>query len=82
MPQQSVLPKNKEAYTAAPLENLKHKADAFNPRDDEDRYVVVPASVVVPADHDHGRGDGGSLGSTSVGGGASGVAGLVEQTSN
>ena len=50
---------NKEAYTAAPLQNLEHEADAFDPSDDEDDCVVAPSSVVVPADHGHGRGDGG-----------------------
>ena len=60
MPQLSVLPNNKEAYTAAaPLQNLEHEANAFDPSDDEDDCVVAPASVMVPADHGHGRGDGG-----------------------
>ena len=59
VPQQSVLPKNKEANTAAPPQNLEHEADSFDPSDDEDDCVVAPSSVVVPADHGHGRGDGG-----------------------
>jgi hypothetical protein len=101
-------PKNKEAYTAAPLQNLEHEADAFDLSDDEDDCVVAPFSVVVPADHGLGRGDGGPEGrrfcwsgvevvvdhpeptgrtlrrhdTTSLGGGASGIAGLAGRTSD
>jgi hypothetical protein len=57
-----VLPKNKEACTAAPLhnpQNLEHEADAFNLGNDEDNWFVVPTSFMVTADHDPGRDDGG-----------------------
>ncbi len=63
-----MLPKNKEACTAAPLQNpqnLEHEADAFDLGDDEDDWFVVPASFVVTADHDPGRDDGGPLGRRS-----------------
>jgi hypothetical protein len=60
--QQTVQPKNKEACTAAPLQNREHMADSFNPGDDEDGCFVKPASFVVTADHDPGRDDGGPLG--------------------
>jgi hypothetical protein len=46
----------------APLQNREHGADSFDPGDDEDNYFVKPASVVVTADHDPGRDDGGPLG--------------------
>ncbi len=62
LPQQTVQPKNKEACTAAPLQNWEHGADAFNPGDDEDNYFVEPASFVVTADRNPGRNDGGPLG--------------------
>ncbi len=60
-----MLPKNKEACTAAPLQkprNLEHEANAFNLGDDEDDLYDVPASFVVTADHDSGRDDGGPSG--------------------
>ncbi len=62
LPQQTVQPKNKEAYTAAPLQNWEHEADAFNPGNDKDNCFVEPASFVVTADHNPGRDDGGPLG--------------------
>ncbi len=62
LPQQTVQPKNKEACTAAPLQNREHGANAFDPGDDEDDCFVEPASFVVTADHDPGRDDGGPLG--------------------
>jgi hypothetical protein len=60
--QQSVQPKNKVAYTAAPLQNREHGADAFDPGDDKVDCFIAPASFVVTADHDPGRDDGGPLG--------------------
>jgi hypothetical protein len=62
LPQQTVQPKNKEACTAAPLQNREHGANSFDPGDDEDDCFVEPASFVVTADHDPGRDDGGTLG--------------------
>ncbi len=62
LPQQTVQPKNKEAYTAAPLQNREHGADSFNPGKDEEDCFVKPASFVVAADHDPLRDDGGRLG--------------------
>ncbi len=41
---------------------MEHGADFFDPGDDEGDYVVEPASVVVTANHDPGRDDGGPLG--------------------
>jgi hypothetical protein len=61
LPQQTVQPKNKEACTAAPLQNWEHGADAFDPGNNEDDCFVEPASFVVTADHDPGRDDGGPL---------------------
>ncbi len=58
LPQQTVQPKNKEACTAAPLQNWEHGADSFDPGDDKDDCFVEPASFVVTADHDPGRDDG------------------------
>jgi hypothetical protein len=50
LPRQSVKPKNKEAYTAAPLQqNQEHGANTFDWGKDEDNYFVVPASIVVNA---------------------------------
>ena len=46
----------------APLRNLEHEADAFDPEVDEDDWFVMPASSVVTADHGPGRDDGGPLG--------------------
>ncbi len=60
-----MLPKNKEACTAAPLQksrNLEHEADAFDLGDNEDDSYNVPAFFVVTADHDPGRDDGGPSG--------------------
>ncbi len=54
LPQKFVQPKNKEACTAAPLQNLQnleHKADAFNLGDNTVVCVVVPSSTVVAAGH-------------------------------
>jgi hypothetical protein len=62
LPQQSVQPKNKVAYTAAPLQNREHGADAFVPGDNKDNCFVVPDSFMVTADHDPGKDDGGPLG--------------------
>ncbi len=50
------------AYTAAPLQNREHGADSFNPGKDEGDYFVEPASIVVTANYDPGRDDGGALG--------------------
>jgi hypothetical protein len=50
------------AYTAAPLQNWEHRADAFNPGNNKDDCAVAPASFVVTADHNPGRDDGGPLG--------------------
>jgi hypothetical protein len=50
------------AYTAAPLQNREHGADSFDPGDNEGDYFVKPASVVVTANHDPRRDDGGPLG--------------------
>jgi hypothetical protein len=55
VPQQSVLPKNKEAYTAAPLQNWEHGAGAFDLGDDADVCVVASSSAVVAAGHGCGR---------------------------
>ncbi len=55
-------PKNKEACTAAPLQNPEHGANAFDPGYDKDDCFVKPTSFVVTADHDLGRDDGGPLG--------------------
>jgi hypothetical protein len=44
LPQQSVYPRNKGVYTAAPLQNLEHGVDAFNPGNNKD--------IVVTADQD------------------------------
>ncbi len=41
---------------------MEHGADFFDPGDDEGNYVVEPASMVVTANHDPGRDDGGPLG--------------------
>jgi hypothetical protein len=60
--QQTVQPKNKVACTAAPLQNREHRADAFDPGDDEVDCFVEPASFVVTADHNPGRDDRGPLG--------------------
>ncbi len=60
-----MLPKNKEACTAAPLQrprNLEHEANAFDLGNNEDDSYDVPASFMVTADHDPGRDDGGPLG--------------------
>jgi hypothetical protein len=62
LPQQTVQPRNKVAYTAAPLQNREQGTDSFDPGDDEDDCFVEPASFVVTADHDPGRDDGGPLG--------------------
>ena len=63
LPQQSVQPKNKEAYTAAPHRNLEHGANAFDPGDAKDVCYAAPTSVVViTADHSPGRDDRGPLG--------------------
>ncbi len=61
LPQQIVQPTNKEAYTAAPLQNREHGVNAFDPGNDKDDCFVEPASFVVTADHDPGRDDGGPL---------------------
>ncbi len=62
LPSQSVLPRNKGAYTAAPLQNREHGADASDPGNDEDDCFVELASFVVTADHDPGKDDGRPLG--------------------
>jgi hypothetical protein len=62
LPQQTVQPGNKVAYTAAPLQNREHGANSFNPGNDKDNCFVKPASFVVTADHNPGRDDGGPLG--------------------
>ena len=61
-PQQFVQSKNKEACAAVPLRNQEHGADAFEPGNNEDVWYVVPASIVVTADHGPGRDDGGPSG--------------------
>jgi hypothetical protein len=61
LPQQAVQPKNKEACTAAPLQNREHGADAFDLGDDKDDCFVEPASFVVTAEHNPRRNDGGPL---------------------
>ncbi len=62
LPQQTVQPKNKEACTAAPLQNREHGGNAFIPGDDKDNCFIKPASFMVTADHDPRRDDGGPLG--------------------
>ncbi len=62
LPQQAVQPKNKEACTAAPLQNREHGADSFDPGNDEDNCFVKPASFVLTADHNPRRDDRGHLG--------------------
>jgi hypothetical protein len=62
LPQRTVQPKNKEACTAAPLQNHEHGADFFNPGNNEDDCFVKPASCMVMADHDPRRDDRGPLG--------------------
>jgi hypothetical protein len=54
LPQKFVQLKNKEACTTAPLQNLQnleHKANAFNLGDDAVICVVAPSSAVVVAGH-------------------------------
>ncbi len=58
-------PRRPWAYTAAPLQNLQnleHKADAFDLGDNKDDWFVKPVSFVVAADHDPRRDDGRPLG--------------------
>jgi hypothetical protein len=62
LPQQNVQPKNKEACTAASLQNQEHGADSFDPGDDEDDCFIKPTSFVVMADHEPRKDDGGPLG--------------------
>jgi hypothetical protein len=62
LPQQTVQPINKEACTAAPLQNREHGADSFDPGDNEDDCFVETTSFVGTADHDPGRDDRGPLG--------------------
>jgi hypothetical protein len=57
-----VQPRRSGAYRTAPLLNREHRANAFDPDDDEDDCFVVPASFVVTADHNPGRDDRGPLG--------------------
>jgi hypothetical protein len=60
-----VLPKNKEACTATPLQNpqnLEHEANAFDLGNNEVDWFVVPASFMVMADHNPGRDDRGPSG--------------------
>jgi hypothetical protein len=57
LPQQSVEPKNEEAYTAAPLRLLESRADSFNRGNDGKECCAMPASIVVMADHGPGTGD-------------------------
>ncbi len=45
------------AYTSAPLQDREHRADAFDPGNNEDNYFVAPASFMVTADHNPRRGD-------------------------
>ncbi len=57
LPQQSVQPKNKEAYTGAPLCPLEHRAKSSDSCGDSDKFYAVFASVVVMVDHNPGRDD-------------------------
>ena len=50
------------AYTAAPLQNREYRADSSDPGNDKGDHFVEPASVVITANHDPGRDDGGPLG--------------------
>ncbi len=80
VPQQTVQPKNKEACTAAPLQNREHGANSFDPGDDKDDCFVEPASFVVTADHDPGRDDRGPLGRRFCGSGWEVVGGHPKPT--
>ncbi len=62
LPQQSVQPKNKVAYTAAPLLPLECGAKSSDPCGDGDKFYAIFASIMVMADHDPGREDGVLLG--------------------
>ncbi len=51
LPQQSVKPKNKEAYTAAPLHLPERKAKSSDPCGDGNKFYAVFASVVAKVSH-------------------------------
>jgi hypothetical protein len=44
------------------LQNREHGADAFDPGSNKDDCFVAPASLVITADHNPRRDDGGPLG--------------------
>jgi hypothetical protein len=58
LPQQSVQPKNKEAYTVAPLHPPKHVVKSSNPCGYGNKFYAVFASVVAKAGHVFKRDDG------------------------
>jgi hypothetical protein len=62
LPQQTVQPRNKVAYTAAPLCPPERGDKSSDPCGDGDKFYAVFTSVVVMADHDPGRDDGVLLG--------------------
>ena len=62
LPQQSVQPKTKESYTGAPLRPPERGAKSSNPCGDGDEFFTMFASIMVMADHDPGRDDGGPMG--------------------
>jgi hypothetical protein len=62
LPQQSVQPKNKEAYTAAPLHPPKHGEESSNPCIDGNKFYAVSASVVTRQNHIPEKGAGESWG--------------------
>ncbi len=62
LPEQSVQPKNKKAYTAPPLRPSEHGAKSSDPCSDGKEFYAVFASVVVMTDHDPRRDDGVLLG--------------------
>ncbi len=62
LPQESVQPKNKVAYTAVPLHPPEHGAKSSDPWGDGNKFYAVFASIMVMADQDPGRGDGVLLG--------------------
>jgi hypothetical protein len=62
LPQKTMQPKNKEACTAAPLHPPEHRAKSFDPCVYSNEFYAVFVAIVVMADHDSGRHDGGLLG--------------------
>ena len=57
LPQQTVQPRNKVAYTAAPLCPPERGDKSSDPCGDGDKFYAVFTSIVVMTDHDTGRND-------------------------